>query len=122
MIATIIASALLFVAVKLMLDRHERHIEHFRRDLDSIRQALEDTQSDLLTVNGNVLNTYGMLQQLKDKIDDIGYKTNYIDPCYQDIYDKLNLLSSMFNDIRNSENNINNSQNNINNNEPKGEK
>lgn len=68
MIATIIASVLLFVAVKLMLDRHERHIERFRRDLDSIRQALEDTQSDLLTINGNVLNTYGMLQQLRDDI------------------------------------------------------
>lgn len=68
MISTIIALALLFVAVKLMLNRHERHIEQFRRDLDSIRLALEDTQSDLLTINGNVLNTYGMLQQVRYEI------------------------------------------------------
>lgn len=57
----------MFVAVALMLHIHEQHIKQFRRDLDSIRQALEDTQSDLLTVNGNVLNTYGMLQQLRDE-------------------------------------------------------
>lgn len=75
MISTIIASVLLFVAVALMLNRHERHIEQFRRDLDGIRQALEDTQSDLLTINGNVLNTYGKLQQLRDEIREDKVKT-----------------------------------------------
>lgn len=40
------------------------------------------------------------IDKLNDKIDDIGYKANYIDPYYRDIYDKLNLLSSMLNDIR----------------------
>lgn len=75
MISTIIASVLLFVIVKLMLVKHERHIERFRRDLDSIRQALEDTQSDLLIVNGNVLNTYGMLQQLRDEMKEDKVKT-----------------------------------------------
>ena len=58
-----------------MLNKHERHIEQFRRDLNSIRQALEDTQSDLLTINGNVLNTYGMLQQLRDEIREDKVKT-----------------------------------------------
>ena len=75
MISTIIASVLLFVIVALMLNKHERHIEQFRRDLNSIRQALEDTQSDLLTINGNVLNTYGMLQQLRDEIREDKVKT-----------------------------------------------
>lgn len=57
------------------------------------------------------------IDKLNDKIDDIGLKTNYIEPQHEDIYTKLNLLSSMLNDIRHSENNLN-----VDNNEPKSEK
>ena len=57
------------------------------------------------------------IDKLNDKIDDIGLKTNYIEPQHEDIYTKLNLLSSMLNDIRHSENNLN-----VDNNKPKSEK
>ena len=57
------------------------------------------------------------IDKLNDKIYDIGLKTNDIKPQHEDIYTKLNLLSSMLNDIRHSENNLN-----VNNNEPKSEK
>ena len=57
------------------------------------------------------------IDKLNDKIDDIGLKTNYIEPQHEDIYTKLNLLSSMLNDICHSENNLN-----VDNNEPKSEK
>ena len=57
------------------------------------------------------------IDKLNDKIDDTGLKTTYIEPQHEDIYTKLNLLSSMLNDIRHSENNLN-----VNNNEPKSEK
>lgn len=55
------------------------------------------------------------IDKLNDKIDDIGLKTNDIEPQYDSLYTKLNLLSLMLNDIRKSQ--INN-----NNNEPKSEK
>ena len=42
------------------------------------------------------------IDKLNDKIDDIGLKTNYIKPQHKDVYTKLNLLSSMLNDIRHS--------------------
>ena len=57
------------------------------------------------------------IDKLNDKIYDIGLKTNDIKPQHEDIYTKLNLLSSMLNDIRHSENNLN-----VDNNEPKSEK
>lgn len=57
------------------------------------------------------------IDKLNDKIDDIGLKTNYIDSQHEDVYTKLNLLSSILNDIRYSENNLN-----VANNEPKSEK
>ena len=57
------------------------------------------------------------IDKLNDKIDDIGLKTNYLEPQYDEIYTKLNLLSSMLNDIRDSKNSFY-----INNNEPRSEK
>lgn len=57
------------------------------------------------------------IDKLNDKIDDIGLKTNYIEPQHEDVYTKLNLLFPMLNDIRHSENNLN-----VDNNEPKSEK
>ena len=57
------------------------------------------------------------IDKLNDKIDDIGLKTNYIEPQHEDIYTKLNLLFSMLNVIRHSENNLN-----VDNNKPKSEK
>ena len=65
MISTIIASVLLFVIVKLMLVKHERHIERFRRDLDGIRQALEDTQSDIRTLDSNMFRMLKEIQELR---------------------------------------------------------
>lgn len=51
------------------------------------------------------------IDKLNDKIDDIGLKTNYIEPQHEDIYTKLNLLSSMLNDIHNSKNNFHTNNN-----------
>ena len=48
------------------------------------------------------------IDKLNDKIDDIALKTNYIDSQHEDVYTKLNLLSSTLNDIHHTENNINN--------------
>ena len=58
------------------------------------------------------------LRNIQTKIDDIGLKTNYIEPQYEDIYTKLNLLSSMLNDIRDSKNSFYTNTNN----EPRTEK
>ena len=51
------------------------------------------------------------IDKLNDKIDDIGLKTNYIKPQHEDVYTKLNLLSSMLNDICNSKNNFHTNNN-----------
>ena len=53
------------------------------------------------------------IDKLNDKIDDIGLKTNYIEPQHEDIYTKLNLLSSMLNDIRHSKNSFHTNNNEI---------
>lgn len=53
------------------------------------------------------------IDKLNDKIDDIGLKTNYTKPQHEDVYTKLNLLSSMLNDIRNSKNSFHTNNNEI---------
>lgn len=53
------------------------------------------------------------IDKLNDKIDDMGLKTNYIKPQHEDVYTKLNLLSSMLNDIRNSKNSFHTNNNEI---------
>lgn len=72
MIATIIASVLLFVIVLLMLNWYERHLERFCRDLEekinSIQYQIDYVLCDINIVNNNVLNAYGELQQLRDDI------------------------------------------------------
>ena len=57
------------------------------------------------------------INKLNAKIDDMGFKCNDIESQNEDIYTKLNLLSSMLNDIRDSKNSFY-----INNNKPGSEK
>ena len=71
----------------------------------------------LLVMNERIYNINKKLRNIQTKIDDIGLKTNYLESQHDETYTKLNLLSSMLNDIRHSENNLN-----VDNNEPKSEK
>lgn len=71
----------------------------------------------LLVMNERIYNINKKLRNIQTKINDIGLKTNYLEPQHDEIYTKLNILSSMLNDIRGSKNSFY-----INNNEPKSEK
>lgn len=73
----------------------------------------------LWVMNKRIDNINKNLRNIQTKIDDIGLKCNDIEPQHEDIYTKLNLLSSMLNDI-----DIHYSKNNFHtkNNEPKSEK
>lgn len=73
----------------------------------------------LWVMNKRIDNINKNLRNIQTKIDDIGLKCNDIEPEHEDIYTKLNLLSSMLNDI-----NIHCSKNSFhtNNKVPKSEK
>ena len=79
MIATIIASVLLFAIVALMLNWYERHLTNvrqaFAKKIDSIQYQIDDVLCDINIVNNNVLNAYGALQQLRDEIKEDKVKT-----------------------------------------------
>ena len=72
----------------------------------------------LLVINERIYNINKKLRNIQTKIDDIGLKTNYLEPQHDEIYTKLNLLSSILNDIRNSKSSFHTNTNN----EPKSEK
>ena len=71
----------------------------------------------LVVINERIYNINKKLRNIQTKIDDIGLKTNYLESQHDETYTKLNLLSSMLNDIRDSKNSFY-----INNNEPRSEK
>ena len=71
----------------------------------------------LLVMNESIYTINKKLRNIQTKIDDIGLKINYLEPQHDEIYTKLNLLSSMLNDIRDSKSSFH-----INNNEPRSEK
>ena len=72
----------------------------------------------LLVMNERIYNINKKLRNIQTKIDDIGLKTNYLEPQHDEIYTKLNLLSSILNDIRDSKSSFHTNTNN----EPKSEK
>lgn len=69
---------LLFFVV-IMLNWYERHLANVRQALekkiDSIQYQIDDILCDINIVNQNVLNTYGMLQQLRDEMKEDKVKT-----------------------------------------------
>ena len=71
----------------------------------------------LLVMNERIYNINKKLRNIQTKIDDIGLKTNYLESQHDETYTKLNLLSSMLNDIRDLKNSFY-----INNNKPRSEK
>ena len=71
----------------------------------------------LLVMNERIYNINKKLINIQTKIDDIGLKTNYLESQHDETYTKLNLLSSMLNDIRHLKNSFY-----INNNKPRSEK
>ena len=71
----------------------------------------------LLVMNERIYNINKKLRNIQTKIDDIGLKTNYLEPQHDEIYTKLNLLSSMLSDVLDLKNSFH-----TNNNEPRSEK
>ena len=62
----VLAVISLIVFIKLVLDLDKR-IAKLERKINNIQYQVEGALWDINTMNQNVLNTYGLLSQMKDK-------------------------------------------------------
>ena len=65
-ILLVLAVISLIVFIKLVLDLDKR-IAKLEREIDIIQYQTDDVLHDIDIVNQNVLNNYGLLNQMKDK-------------------------------------------------------
>ena len=67
-ILLILAVISLLVLIKLVIDLGKR-IAELKKKISNLQYQTDDVLNDISTVNQNMLNTYGLLSQMKDEIN-----------------------------------------------------
>ena len=67
-ILLILAVISLLVLIKLVIDLGKR-IAELEKKISNLQYQTEDVLNDISIVNQNMLNTYGLLSQMKDEIN-----------------------------------------------------
>ena len=67
-ILLILAVISLLVLIKLVIDLGKR-IAELEKKISNLQYQTDDVLNDISTVNQNMLNTYGLLSQMKDEIN-----------------------------------------------------